>query len=76
MASHYSYNPNSTRKIIFHPFQTEKLSIYPFSQRQRCRHCKKTNEYTENEIEKKKNKKYGIGAFFYRPFSDSSKHIY
>ena len=29
---------------------------------------KKTNKYTENEIEKKKNKKYGIGAFFYRPF--------
>lgn len=27
----------------------------------------KTNEYTENEIEKKKDKHYGLGAFFYRP---------
>ena len=28
----------------------------------------KTNEYTENEIEKKKDKHFGIIAFFYRPF--------
>lgn len=29
---------------------------------------RKTNEYTQNEVEKKKKKKYGIEAFFYRPF--------
>ncbi len=29
---------------------------------------KKTNEYTENEIEKKKDKNYGIMHLFYRPF--------
>lgn len=29
---------------------------------------KKTNEYTENEIDKKKDKHYGITAFFFRPF--------
>lgn len=28
----------------------------------------KTNEYTENELEKKKGRKFGIMAFFYRPF--------
>lgn len=27
----------------------------------------KTNLYTENELEKKKNKNYGLGALFYRP---------
>lgn len=29
---------------------------------------RKTNQYTKNEIEKKKNKKYSILAFLYRPF--------
>lgn len=29
---------------------------------------KKTNEYTHNEVERKKNKKYGVLSFFYRPF--------
>ena len=29
---------------------------------------KKTNEYTESEIEKKKKKNYGIAALLYRPF--------
>lgn len=29
---------------------------------------RKTNQYTQNEIEKKKNKKYSILAFLYRPF--------
>lgn len=29
---------------------------------------RKTNEYTENEVEKKKNKKYTLFSFFYRPF--------
>lgn len=29
---------------------------------------RKTNEYTENEIEKKKEKQYGMIAFLYRPF--------
>lgn len=29
---------------------------------------RKTNLYTENELEKKKNKHYGIGAFLWRPF--------
>ena len=28
----------------------------------------KINQYTENEIEKKKKRNYGIGALFYRPF--------
>ena len=27
-----------------------------------------TNEYTRNEVERKKNKRYGTLAFFYRPF--------
>lgn len=29
---------------------------------------RKTNQYTENELEKKSNKHYGLWAFFYRPF--------
>lgn len=29
---------------------------------------KKTNDYTRNEVEKKKHKSYGYAAFFYRPF--------
>lgn len=29
---------------------------------------RKTNQYTTNEIDKKKNKKYGVCAFLYRPF--------
>lgn len=29
---------------------------------------RKTNQYTENELEKKKGKHYGFAAFFYRPF--------
>lgn len=29
---------------------------------------RKTNQYTENELEKKKGKHYGLAAFFYRPF--------
>ena len=29
---------------------------------------RKTNEYTRNEVERKKNKRYGTLAFFYRPF--------
>ena len=29
---------------------------------------RKTNQYTHNELEKKKNKKYGAIAFLYRPF--------
>ena len=29
---------------------------------------RKTNQYTENELEKKKGKRYGFAAFFYRPF--------
>lgn len=29
---------------------------------------KKTNDYTRNELEKKKDKNYGFLAFFYRPF--------
>ncbi len=29
---------------------------------------RKTNQYTHNEIEKKKNKRYGVLAFLYRPF--------
>lgn len=28
----------------------------------------KINQYTESEIEKKKDRNYGIGALFYRPF--------
>ncbi len=29
---------------------------------------KKTNQYTQNEVKRKKNKNYGTFAFFYRPF--------
>ena len=29
---------------------------------------RKTNQYTENELEKKRGKRYGAAAFFYRPF--------
>ena len=29
---------------------------------------RKTNDYTRNELEKKKDKHYGFAAFFYRPF--------
>ena len=45
------------------------LAAFSHKRRKNLAHpLKKTNEYTENEIEKKKDKNYGIMHLFYRPF--------